>query len=229
MLGEARGDQPLGGDPEEGDGQGKAGKDPGEHELEVDIKIEELAQILGEELELPQIEPRGRKNIVSTKDRYNSIRSTGPNSLRHFKRSYRQALKRQIMVGDYDIKNPVIVPIKEDLRYRSWTEEKVPETNAVIIYMMDVSGSMWNEQKEIVHTESFWIDTWLRSQYDGIDSRYIVHDAAAREVDKETFYRTRESGGTIICSAYRSCLQLIEAAYSPVEWNIYCFHFLLRW
>ena len=91
--------------------------------------------------------------------------------------------------------------------------------------MMDVSGSMGNEQKEIVRTESFWIDTWLRSQYDGIETRYIIHDAAAREVDADTFYRTRESGGTIISSAYRVCLELIENAYQPSEWNIYCFHF----
>jgi len=216
---------PMGGDPQEGDGSGKAGQAPGEHELEVDIKIKELAEILGEELELPNIEPRGQKNITSAKDRYNSIRSTGPNSLRHFKRSYRQALKRQIMVGDYDVRNPVIVPIKEDMRYRSWTEEKVPETNAVIIYMMDVSGSMGDEQKEIVRIESFWIDTWLRSQYEGLETRYIIHDAVAREVDRETFFHTRESGGTMISSAYKLCNEIIAAEYPSEEWNIYPFHF----
>ena len=52
--------------------------------------------------------------------------------------------------------------------------------NAVIIYMMDVSGSMGDEQKEIVRIESFWIDTWLRSQYKGLETRYIIHDAVAR-------------------------------------------------
>jgi len=52
---------------------------------------------------------------------------------------------------------------------------------------------MGDEQKEIVRIESFWIDTWLRTQYDGLESRYIVHDATAREVDRDTFFRTRES------------------------------------
>ena len=61
--------------------------------------------------------------------------------------------------------------------------------------MMDVSGSMGDEQKEIVRIESFWIDTWLRSQYQGIESRYIVHDVSAKEVDKHTFYHLREDGG----------------------------------
>ena len=59
--------------------------------------------------------------------------------------------------------------------------------------MMDVSGSMGDEQKEIVRIESFWIDTWLRSQYQGIESRYIIHDAMAKEVDRDTFFQTRES------------------------------------
>ena len=62
-----------------------------------------------------------------------------------------------------------------------------PEANAAIIYMMDVSGSMTDEQKEIVRIESFWIDTWLKKQYDGVQRRYVVHDAVAHEVDEDTF------------------------------------------
>lgn len=111
------------------------------------------------------------------------------------------------------------------MRYRSWKEEKVPETNAVIIYMMDVSGSMGDEQKEIVRIESFWIDTWLRSQYEGLETRYIIHDAVAREVDRETFFHTRESGGTMISSAYRLCAEMVVNDYPAEDWNIYPFHF----
>jgi len=84
---------------------------------------------------------------------------------------------------------------------------------------------MGDEQKEIVRTESFWIDTWLRSQYKGIDIRYIIHDATAREVDQKTFYHTRESGGTLISSAYRLCNDILEKNYPVDQWNIYCFHF----
>ncbi len=206
-------------------GTGKAGDTPGEHLLEVDITMEELAQILGEELQLPRIEPKGKQRIVSKKDRYTGIRQTGPESLKHFRRTFKQALKRQIASGTYNPKNPIIVPVREDKRYRSWRTDPLPQSNAVIIYMMDVSGSMGDEQKEIVRIESFWIDTWLRSQYQGIDSRYIIHDAMAKEVDRETFFRTRESGGTMISSAYKLCSKLIEEEYPPSEWNIYPFHF----
>lgn len=209
----------------ENDGHGNAGNAPGEHLLEVELTIEELAQIMGEELALPKIKPKGQKNIVADRDRYTGITTIGPESLRHFKHTYRQALKRQVSAGLYDPTNPVIIPIKEDKRYRSWKTKPRPERNAVIIYMMDVSGSMGDEQKEIVRTTAFWIDTWISSQYKGLETRYIIHDAAAKEVDKDTFFRTKESGGTLISSAYKLCKQVIEESYDPSEWNIYPFHF----
>ena len=225
-VGQGEGDvgDPIGrGDPQ--DGSGEAGKDPGQHIIEVDITLEELAEILGEELELPNIEPKGQKNIVSEKVKYSRIRRVGPDSLRHFKRTYKEALRRQVASGLYDPKNPVIIPIKDDIRYRSWTETPLPQSNAIIIYMMDVSGSMGNEQKELVRHTAFWIETWLMSQYKQIEICYIVHDAAAKEVDKETFYHLREGGGTRISSAYSLCNKIIDERYPPAEWNIYPFHF----
>jgi sporulation protein YhbH len=206
-------------------GSGEAGSEPGEHILEVDVTLEELAQIMAEELELPRVEPKGKKNIISERSKYNRIRRVGPDSLRHFKRTYKEALRRQISSGQYNLKDPVVVPIREDMRYRSWSEVPMPESNAVIIYMMDVSGSMGTEQKELVRLTAFWIETWLRSQYQRIEICYIVHDAAAKEVDQDTFYHLREGGGTKISSAYKLCNQLIDERYSPVEWNIYPFHF----
>lgn len=225
-VGQGNGDKgtPLGGDPND-PASGEAGNTEGQHTLEVDVTLEELAQMLGEELELPRIEPKGKKTIDAMKDKYTGIRSTGPESLRHFKRTFKHALKRQIASGIYDPDNPIIVPVREDRRYRTWKEYHIPHSNAVIIYIMDVSGSMWEEQKEIVRIETFWIDTWLRSQYKGLESRYIIHDAVAREVDRETFFHTRESGGTMISSAYKLCREVIDKDYSPYDWNIYPFHF----
>lgn len=211
--------------PQDGDGEPQAGDQPGGHILEVDLTMEELAEILGEELALPRIEPRGQKNIVTEKDKYTSIRSVGPESLRHVKRTYKRALKRQIAAGTYDPVNPKVIPVREDKQYRSWKETPKPDAVACVIYMMDVSGSMTDEQKEIVRIESFWIDTWLKSQYHGIESRYIIHDAMAKEVDRDTFFKTRESGGTMISSAYKLCAKMISEEYPSDLWNIYPFHF----
>lgn len=217
---------PVDGQPGEGEpGQGEAGQGEGNKELEVEMGVDELAKILGDELELPNIEPKGKQQIASQVDKYTSIGTVGPDSLKHLKRTYKQALKRQMSMGTYDPMDPRVIPIRKDYRFRSADTKIEMENAAVVIYMMDVSGSMGEEQKEIVRTESFWINLWLKSQYKDIDIRYIIHDASAKEVDEDTFFRTRESGGTLISSAFKLCKEIIEADYNPNEWNIYPFHF----
>ena len=89
------------GDGSEGDvvgkGKGKTqgGTDPGQHLMEVDLSLDELAEILAEELKLPRIEPKGKHRITTVRDRYSGIKPVGPDSLRHFKRSFKEALKRR--------------------------------------------------------------------------------------------------------------------------------------
>ena len=122
---------------------------PGKHSLEVDVTIEELAQMLGEELcyELSRkVQADKHTNL-----RYSGVRHVGPESLRHFKRTFKRALRREVSTGEYNSSNPVIVPTHDDRRYRSWKTIDKPETNAVIIYMMDVSGSMGEEQRDCSH------------------------------------------------------------------------------
>lgn len=210
---------------DEGRGSGSAGSLPGQHILEIELSIEEMTKILEEELGLPRIKPKGHETILAPRYQYTSIARVGPESLRHFKRTFKQALRRSIIVGNYDPENPNLIPIPDDRRYRFWKLKDVPQNSAVIIYMMDVSGSMGDEQKEIVRTEAFWIETWLKSNYKKIEIRYIVHDAVAWEVDRDTFYKIRESGGTKISSALELCSKMMKKEYSPSIWNIYPFHF----
>ncbi len=217
---------PIDGEPGEGEpGEGEAGEGEGKKELEVEMDVAELAKILGDELELPNIEPKGKAKLESTVDKYTSIGTIGPDSLKHLKRTYKEALKRQMSMGVYDPVDPRVVPIRKDYRFRAADTKVEMENSAVVIYMMDVSGSMGEEQKEIVRTESFWINLWLKSQYKDIEIRYIIHDATAKEVEEDVFFRTRESGGTLISSALKLCKEIIETDYNPNEWNIYPFHF----
>ena len=208
-----------------GEGVGQAGDSPGRHMLEVEVGLDELAEIMGEELELPRIAPKDKSSLTSEFNRYSGLRPTGPRALLNLRRTFRQSLRRQMAAGLYDPARPILIPVKEDMRFRSWKETKKPRSDAVIIYMMDVSGSMGDEQKEIVRLEAFWIDTWLASQYKGIETRYIIHDAVAAEVDADTFFRTKESGGTKISSAYRVAIDLIDAKFPASEYNLYLFHF----
>jgi hypothetical protein len=208
-----------------GDGEGMAGDQPGDHLLEAEVTLEELAELLGEELELPRIQPKGKRNLESQVLRYQGLRRVGPAGLRYFKRTYREALKRQLAFGTYNWERPTIIPVHDDMRYRSWKTTSRPENNAVVIYMMDVSGSMTERKKELVRLTTFWIDTWLRAHYPHLAFRYVVHDAAAHEVDGQTFYHLQENGGTCISSAYGLCQQIIDADYPVNDWNLYTFHF----
>ena len=210
----------------EGEGEGsKAGKDPGQHILEAEFSVDELAEMMGEALELPDIEPKGSDEIEAGGGQYTGVSNVGPESLRHFKRSYRQAMRRMIATGAYNPVQPKIILERGDRRYRSWKPRQQQSANAVIMYVMDVSGSMGADQKELVRIESFWLDAWIRKHYEGVRNVYIVHDAAAKEVDRDTFFRIRESGGTVISSAYDLARRIFDERFPAEEWNLYLFHF----
>lgn len=216
------------GDPlhqEPGKEKDKAGNQEGEHSLEIDVSLEELADMLGNELGLPNIEPRGEDKIISEKYRVRGIASVGPETLRSFPRGYRRALKRQISERTYDPQNPIVIPVREDMRYKTLERVPSPVSNAVIIYLMDVSGSMGEKEKKLVRTTSFWLSTWIRRFYKGVEERYIIHDTKAKEVDRETFFHTKESGGTAFAPAYHLCQEIIAREYDPNAFNIYPFHF----
>lgn len=216
--------------PNDGVGQGpgegnKPGSEKGDHFLEVEITLEELAQMLGEELKLPRIQPKGKKdNIKSSIIRYTSIRKVGPDGLLHFKRTFKEALKRSLESGVYDEDDPSLILFPEDRRYRSWKEYPNPSNNAVIFFLMDCSGSMSDERKRLARLTNYWIDTWLRYNYKNIRREYIIHDMEAYRVTEEEFYHISHSGGTNISSAYNETIRLINQEYNPLDWNIYVFH-----
>ncbi|MBU2639040.1 MAG: DUF444 family protein [Nanoarchaeota archaeon] len=211
------------GEGEEEEGQQKAGDKPGEHMIEMNVI--ELADIMGEELGLPRIEPKGKRTIYQEFDKYSGERKKGPSALLRKRKTLKQALKRAIGSGDYDPKKPRIPIESADMRYRSWTMKPVPESSAVIFYLMDVSGSMEEEQKELARKISFWSDLWLRKHYPGLESVYVIHDAQAKEVTQDQFYHTRESGGTIILSGYQEVSRIIQSRYPVDDWNIYMFQY----
>jgi uncharacterized sporulation protein YeaH/YhbH (DUF444 family) len=210
------------GQPGEGQpGQGEVGDGEGAKELEAEFSAKELASILGDELELPKIEPKGENQIAKKIFRYNTLGINGPQSLKHMKKTFFNSIKRQMALGQYDPKNPTFLPNKADFRYRSYTVDYEYDASATVFYIMDVSGSMGDEQKERVRTLSFWMNIWLKSNYKNINMRYIIHDSTAKEVDEKRFFSTRESGGTLISSSYELVKDIIEQ--EKIMDNIYIF------
>jgi uncharacterized sporulation protein YeaH/YhbH (DUF444 family) len=214
----------------DGDSQGngagkKGGKGDGKHSREETFHIEELADLLGEKLELPRIKPRLTSGLEAVVPRYETIARKGPPSLRDHRRTFLQALKRSIAEGTYDAEDPTVIPVKDDFRFRSPRLKPRPKTNAVIFYLIDVSGSMGDLEKSLARNTAFWTDAWIDRQYKGTEKCYIIHDFSARVVDRDTFFTTRQSGGTLISSAYQLAREQMSTRFPPDEWNIYMFHF----
>jgi len=207
------------------DGDKKAGNAPGRHAEYVELSIEEIAEFLGEELQLPNIKPKGRKNLEGEKLNYNTISKEGPRSLRHKRRTLKNAIVRQIQEDSYTADDPNIILTNDDFMYKSWRYKPVVMNNAVVFYSMDVSGSMSREQLDIVKNICFWIESWLQKFYNMVDIRYIVHDYVAGEVDKERFYKFAPSGGTKISTAFHKTNEIIKESYPVLDWNIYIFYF----
>lgn len=204
-------------------GQGEAGNQEGDKLLEAQFTGAELAELLGEELELPKIEPKGENNIKKKIFRYNTLGLNGPESLRNMKKTFFNSIKRQIGAGEYDPKKPTFMPRRQDFRYRSFTVDYEYDSSATVFYIMDVSGSMGQEQKEMARTASFWKNAWLKANYKDIKIRYIIHDSSAKEVDEKTFFSTQESGGTLISSSYKLVKEIIE--HEKIMDNIYIFQY----
>ena len=219
------------GDPIDGSGQkgkksgDKAGEDKGEHDFSAEFTPDELAQLLAEELNLPKLDPKGKGKVSSEKSKYNKIAQNGNEGLKHFKRTFKEGLKREIASGNYNPMNPRIVPIKADKRYKTSSTQPSPEVNAVVFSIIDISGSMQEEQKHLVKSISFWIDLLLKNAYKEIENVFIIHDTEAEEVDRDKFFTASTGGGTKISSAYQLCYDLIQSDYPYSEWNNYIFSF----
>lgn len=201
---------------------GKPGEETGDHQF-FEFDKSELAQIIKEELELPNLEQRGSGKVHSEKTKYNKINRVGNEALRHFKRTYKEAIKRQISNGSYDPENPVIIPEKSDKRYKTYSVEERPDVNAVCFFIGDVSGSMEEQQKRLMKSLFFWIDLILEEEYKEIENIFIIHDYDAKEVSKDDFFKISTGGGTNISSAYKLINKKIEEEYPYSEYNIYIF------
>jgi hypothetical protein len=114
---------------------------------------------------------------------------------------------------------PYLDPI--DLRFRNRIRVPVPTSKAVMFCLMDVSGSMDEQRKELSKRFFILLYLFLTKHYEKIDIVFIRHHTQAQEVDEEDFFHARETGGTVVSSALVLMEEVIRARYNPAEWNIY--------
>jgi len=203
-----------------GKGEG-AGDHAGDDVYETEIRLDTLEDILFEELQLPNLARKEQDQIITTDIRFNDIRKKGMMSNLDKKRTILENLRRNALNRTPGIGG--ITP--EDLRYKTWETIEKPQSSAVVLAMMDVSGSMGTFEKYCARSFYFWVVRFLRSKYENVEIVFIAHHTEAKEVSEDEFFHRGESGGTICSSAYRKTLDIIEERYPPSRHNLYPFHF----
>lgn len=229
-VGQGKGDSKVGdvvardgsGESQQGPGKGKkAGDTAGEDYYEAEVSMEEIQNVLFKELELPNLQEKEKEEIITEKIEFNDIRKKGLMGNIDKKRTILNAIKRNAMKG-----KATIAPIhNDDLRFKTWDEVVKPESRAVVLAMMDTSGSMGSFEKYCARSFFFWMTRFLRSKYETVEIEFIAHHTMAKVVTEEEFFTKGESGGTICSSAYSKALELIQQKYNPARYNIYPVHF----
>ncbi|WLR44215.1 sporulation protein YhbH [Bacillus carboniphilus] len=203
-----------------GKGQG-AGDQAGEDYYEAEVSLMELEEALFKELELPNLMEKERDNNLVEDIEFNDIRRTGLMGNIDKKRTMMSAYKRNALRGKTAF-HPIF---PEDLKFKTWNIKEKPESKAVVLAMMDTSGSMGVWEKYMSRSFFFWMTRFLRTKYQRVEIEFIAHHTEAKVVTEDEFFNKGESGGTICSSAYKKALKLINDKYSPSQYNIYPFHF----
>lgn len=198
-----------------------AGDMPGEDIFEAEVSVEEIEEMLFNDLELPNLENKPNQELITEDYRFNDVRKKGLMGNIDKKRTILENLKKNSRLGKPGIHHITI----DDLRFKTWEDVIVPHSQAVIIAMMDTSGSMGMFEKYVARTFFFWMVRFLRTKYEYVELVFIAHHTEAKEVSEEDFFSRGESGGTICSSAYRKALEIIDSRYPPDKYNIYPFHF----
>jgi len=212
----------IGTDPQQAPGKGPgAGEQPGQDYYEADVTIDEIAQIVFEDLSLPNLQEKKNKKLASETIEFRDVRKYGIQSNIDRKRTILEVLKRNALQGNPGIHG--ITP--EDLRYKTWEVVPKYESSAVVLAMMDTSGSMGPFEKYIARSFFFWMVQFLRTKYQNVEIVFLAHHTEAKEVTEEEFFTKGESGGTRCSSVYKLALELIDSRYPKDDYNIYAFHF----
>jgi sporulation protein YhbH len=209
-------------DPRPGRGRrGEAGEEPGADYYEAEVTLDELAAMIFEDLGLPHLKQKQHQELEVETIRFNEIHKKGVMSNLDKRRTLLENLRRNARDGHATVGGVT----NDDLRFKTWVPDIREETNAVVIAMRDVSGSMGEFEKYISRSFYFWMVRFLRTKYDHVRIVFITHHTEAKEVDEEAFFNLGESGGTKVSSAYQLALDIVKDRYPPALWNIYPFHF----
>jgi sporulation protein YhbH len=245
-VGEGAGDETQRGDVvgrkrKPGRGQpGEAGEQAGVDYYETDVTLDELIDIMFEDLDLPDLERKQLDAIESLRlSKRKGYRQVGLRVRLDRRRTVMSKLRRvrtmrraragsgasATAIASSGGRGDDRVPFHlQDLTYRHRTTEIHRESNAVVICIMDTSGSMDTTKKYLARSFFFLLYQFVSRRYENVEVVFIAHDIEAKEVTEEEFFHKGEAGGTFVSSGYRKALDVITDRYHPELWNIYTFH-----
>ncbi|KPJ78027.1 MAG: hypothetical protein AMJ54_05535 [Deltaproteobacteria bacterium SG8_13] len=224
--GEVIGEQPVRPEGETGSGPGEG--DGGAHELESNAY--DLGRILTEQFKLPNLKEKGKKRSLTRYTYDLTDRHRGFGQVLDKKATLRRILETNIHLGnvpDVDRIDPSGFLVSPgDRVFRILSREKDYESQAMIFFVRDYSGSMAGKTTELVVAQHVLIYSWLLYQYAmQVETRFVLHDTEAKEVpDFYTYYNSSVAGGTQVASAYRLVNEIVEKENLVRDYNIYIFH-----
>jgi hypothetical protein len=216
-----------------GRGQGgdeKAGDQPGVDYYETDVTLEELVDIMFEDLELPDLERKKLREIAAQRlSRRKGYRQVGVRVRLDKRRTVKAKVRRRLATrhtsAHFTEEGERRFPFHDDdLTYRHMVTDTKKESNAVVLCIMDTSGSMDTMKKYLARSFFFLLYQFIVTKYRNVEIVFIAHHTEAREVTEDEFFRKGESGGTFISSGYQKGLDIVAERYHPSLWNLYAFH-----
>jgi len=223
--------------PEE-DGGGGRGNEAGEGEgtdaFMFTLSREEFMELFLDDLELPRLAKTVLGDLRRTRMQNAGFTRTGSPRNLHVVRSLKQSLARRIaartagrvaaLQGELHARpRRGRVPFLDevDLRYRYRVKVPQPLSQAVMFCLMDVSGSMDEEKKDIAKRFFTLLYHFLTRKYEKVDIVFIRHTDDAQEVNEQEFFYGQQTGGTFVVSALQLMKKIVDERYSPSLWNIY--------
>ena len=209
----------------QGHGAGAGGKKPGEEYYDVEISLEELAEYLFNDLELPDLEKKKFRFISQESIKRKGYRFKGIRPRLSKKETMKRKIRRKkkaIASGAYDPDSGERFPFhKDDLKYHHIKPKHKEHSSAVVFFLMDTSGSMTKERKYLARSFFFLLYQFLRYKYEKIEVVFISHSTEAQRVNEDDFFRKGTVGGTLVSSALDMALDIIDKEYHPSSWNVY--------
>ena len=211
-----------------GQGAGRGTNQKGDEYYDVEVTLEELAEYLFADLELPDLERKQFRFVAQETVKRKGYRFKGIRPRLSKKETLKRKIRRQKMAekaGTHDPDGDERFPFhKDDLKYHHIKPKIKENSTAVIFFLMDVSGSMSQERKFLARSFFFLLYQFLNHKYEKVDVVFLSHSTYADRVTEDEFFKVGTTGGTIVSSCLELEMDIIEKEYHPNSWNIYTFY-----